>query len=274
MWTFNSEAEIQTDKEHGIQLAHDYPLAKVPENVAQLRLKITEDTGEWSVNEGAVVAPAAVHRGGQIRVGSPQHSTFMSDRNLQRICTGIVSADPSTKVAKALTGDSESLRDEQKEEKKQLGLLKGCRIQTCLSPEDDGDVLVKMFPTEAPAEDLEHAEEYSFDKNLGQTYVMRAPQTFPTDPEPADGKKIDKSTSVMLPHQIYAEGSFTWWWKITLIKSKMGLDAPLVSSERPCCFPCLLTHTPHLWTYTPHLWTYIYLTYEHIPYPSAYTFAW
>lgn len=235
MWTFKStvdgEADSQADKDRRIQLAHDYPLAKVPTNVAHLRLKITEDPVEWSVNEGAVVAPAAGTRAGQIKVGSPQHSTFMPDRNWQRICTGIVSADPSTKVAEALTGDSDRLRDEQKEEKKQLGLLKGCRIQTCLSPEDDGDVLVKMFPTEAPAQDLEHGEEYSFDKKLGQTYLMRAPQTFPTDPEPKDGKKIAKSKSVMLPHQIYAEGSFTWWWKITLIKSKMGLDAPLVSSS-------------------------------------------
>ena len=80
VWTCKSTlGNTEEEKARGVQLAQDYPLAKVPKDVAQLRLKITDAIDRWSVNEEAAVPDTLLGRCGAIKVGSPEHPTSISD---------------------------------------------------------------------------------------------------------------------------------------------------------------------------------------------------
>lgn len=148
--------------------------------------------------------------------------------------TGASSADPTSRIAQELQGDIRFLNFESATEEKQLGALKGCRIEVCHVPghEASRQAIVQIWPTKPPSGEQVNARDYDFDKKIGQQYFMYAPKTFKVDPRPADGKEdkaVPEEHSVMRPHQIYGNKRFTRLWKVTIVKNKMGLDAPLVS---------------------------------------------
>lgn len=56
---------------------------------------------------------------------------------------------------------------------------------TDFSRNDPGD----RNPTEVPSEQVENAEDYSFDRKLGVTYIVEQLETFPADLEAPAGKE-------------------------------------------------------------------------------------
>ncbi|MDI1490482.1 MAG: hypothetical protein OHK93_001685 [Ramalina farinacea] len=51
---------------------------------------------------------------------------------------------------------------------------------------------------------------------------MPAPRTFDVDDLPPAGGELDEEESVKKNHQFRGDGSFTWLWKITIVKNKAG----------------------------------------------------
>lgn len=65
--------------------------------------------------------------------------------------------------------------------------------------------------------------EYNVDKEAEQFYTMPAPRTFDVDDLPPAGGELDEEESVKKNHQFRGDGSFTWLWKITIVKNKAGI---------------------------------------------------
>lgn len=196
--TFESDKEGQD----GISKTREYSLAKLSGTFSSIRVLLPIAIEQWTEVGGVRAKNEKVLRG-----------------QLNELCTGHSLANPESAWAKILGTDMRALLAESEEQEKQLGLFKGCRIET--SPgKGDRSVIVQVFPGELSKDRKLEAKDYDFDnKKLGQSYTIKAPGLFKADEE------------TIRKHKIFGQ-AITDSWEISIIKDTKGYQAPVVGIIR------------------------------------------